>query len=357
MSSAVTATLSSDQAVTSPTVWYCQVPASPHVLDFDDKGEGRPETHRHPALRRWYIGSPALSLSLRRPACSPLELLQAWWHHFSSELLPPLRVRDFRLLFVGQFISSVGDQCYLVALPWLILERGGTPQMLGFVLSAYGVPRLVALLAGGKLSDQLRPRSVMLLADVARALVLFMLTALMLIGPPPPLWLLCLIVAPLGLFTGLFLPASYAIAPELMPAAQLQAANAITSSSQQLARLVGPGLGGILVGQVRASAALAADALSFVASIGTLAAIHRDAGKQHRRAEPVEAVAVSQSTSAAPVSGGAKELSSAAGSARQASPLGLWHLIRQSPLLRAVLIFVGLANVTSGGVIEVALPG
>lgn len=197
----------------------------------------------------------------------------------------------------------------------------------------------------------------MLLADVARALVLFMLTALMLIGPPPPLWLLCLIVAPLGLFTGLFLPASYAIAPELMPAAQLQAANAITSSSQQLARLVGPGLGGILVGQVRASAALAADALSFVASIGTLAAIHRDAGKQHRRAEPVEAVAVSQSTSAAPVSGGAKELSSAAGSARQASPLGLWHLIRQSPLLRAVLIFVGLANVTSGGVIEVALPG
>ena len=347
--------LSPDQVVTSPSVWYCQVPSSLSMLDADDHGKCQ-QLDRRSATRRPFSRLPTHLFSPGIPAFRPLELLQVWWRQFSMELVPPLRVRDFRLLFVGQLISSMGDQFYLVALPWLILDRGGTPQDLGLVLSAYGVPRLAALLAGGKLSDRLRPRSVMLVADVVRAFVLLGLTGYALIGHPP-LWLLCLIVVPLGLFTGLFLPASYSIAPDLVPVEQLQAANAITGSSQQLARLVGPGLGGVIVGHLRASAALAADALSFVASVVTLAAIRREGGDQPRRASYKDAVAAPSSTSATQLTHEAQESPSAAGRARNATSVGLWHLIRKSPLLRAVLTFVGIANVTSGGVIEVALPG
>jgi len=51
--------------------------------------------------------------------------------------LAPLQVRDFRLLFSGQMISTIGDMFYAVALPWLMLSSGRSPQDLGIVLTAY----------------------------------------------------------------------------------------------------------------------------------------------------------------------------------------------------------------------------
>jgi len=74
----------------------------------------------------------------------------------------PLKVRNFQLLFGGQTISVIGDALYLVALPWLILTTGGSAEVLGIVLAAYGIPRAGCMLVGGWLSDRLRPRRVML---------------------------------------------------------------------------------------------------------------------------------------------------------------------------------------------------
>ena len=357
MASTTDVAASSDVAASCRT-WYCHIPPAAQAPHVDDRGAGQRQKRGITAARRFRVRPSAqLVQPLRWPTSSVSRAFTVWWRQFSTELLPPLRVRDFRLLFAGQFISSVGDQCYLVALPWLILDGGGTPQDLGLVLSAYGVLRIGALLAGGKLSDLLRPRRVMLLADVVRALVLLTLTMLTVLGHPP-LWLLGIIVAPLGLFTGLFLPASYAIAPDLVPTEQLQAANAITGSSLQLARLVGPGLGGIVVGQLRASAALAVDALSFIASVGTLAAIHHDRNDAlHYSASTARSAPMLSSPAPPDASDDTVRPQSAADAAGKASGANLWQLIRQSPLLRAILIFIGLANVTSGGVIEVALPG
>ena len=53
----------------------------------------------------------------------------------------PLRQRNFQLLAGGQFTSTVGDYCYAVALPWLVLSAPGGPVLLGTVLACYGVPR------------------------------------------------------------------------------------------------------------------------------------------------------------------------------------------------------------------------
>ena len=89
--------------------------------------------------------------------------------------LAPLRVRDFRLLFSGQMISTIGDMFYAVALSWLLLSSGPTPQDLGIVLAAYIVPRVATLLVGGILSDWWRPRRVMVLADSMRALLVGLL--------------------------------------------------------------------------------------------------------------------------------------------------------------------------------------
>ena len=61
----------------------------------------------------------------------------------------PLGVRSFRLLAGGQFTSTIGDYCYAVALPWLVLSTHGSAILLGTVLACYGVPRTVAVLPGG----------------------------------------------------------------------------------------------------------------------------------------------------------------------------------------------------------------
>src|SRR5713226_2424438 len=124
----------------------------------------------------------------------PQAPMKSWG--FMGNMLAPLGVRDFRLLFIGQMISSLGDMFYAVALPWLMLSSGHTPQELGIVLAAYGVPRVATLIVGGILSDKLGPRRVMLLADIMRALLVGVLAVLVFTGRTGVLPL-CAVAAPL----------------------------------------------------------------------------------------------------------------------------------------------------------------
>ena len=111
-------------------------------------------------------------------------------------MLHPFRVRNFTLLFSGQTVSIIGDALYAVALPWLILTTGGSAEALGLVLAAYGIPRVGSMLVGGWLSDRLRPRRLMLIADTVRMLLVGILAALALWGHPA-LWQLCAVAVPL----------------------------------------------------------------------------------------------------------------------------------------------------------------
>lgn len=65
-----------------------------------------------------------------------------------------MKVRNFTLLFGGQMISVIGDALYLMVLPWPVLTTGGSAEVLGIVLAAYGIPRAVSMLLGGCLSDR-----------------------------------------------------------------------------------------------------------------------------------------------------------------------------------------------------------
>src|SRR5215471_3086597 len=184
-------------------------------------------------------------------------------------ILHPFKVRNFTLLFSGQTVSIVGDALYMVALPWLILTTGGGPQELGIVLAAYGIPRAGSMLVGGWLSDRLRPRRLMLIADTIRMLLVGILAALALWGHPA-LWQLCAIAVPLGAFGGAFMPASMSILPETMSNEDLQAGNGLMMSSMQGANLVGSALAGIVVAAFTAGVGLAIDAASFLVSAVSL---------------------------------------------------------------------------------------
>lgn len=252
-----------------------------------------------------------------------------------SSFLAPLRVRDFRLLFSGQMISTLGDMFYAVALPWLMLSSGHTPQELGIVLAAYGVPRVGALLLGGILSDAWKPRRVMLLADTARALLTALLAALVVTGHTE-VWQLCAVTIPLGAFAGLFLPAYYAMLPRILNDDALQAGNALNSASIQLALLVGSGAAGVIISRLQSGFALAVDALTFVVSAITLLLM------SGRTAETLPADAAEED---------------AASEVPQFPPdITFWQLVRVWRLLQVALLVILCGNFLFNGMMEVALP-
>ncbi len=74
----------------------------------------------------------------------------------------PLSVRNFRLLWIGEGISLLGDQFYMIALPWLVLQLTGSALALGTVMALAGIPRALFVLVGGAFVDRFSPRSVMI---------------------------------------------------------------------------------------------------------------------------------------------------------------------------------------------------
>ena len=205
----------------------------------------------------------------------------------------PLAVRSFRLLAGGQFASTIGDYCYAVALPWLVLSAHGGAILLGTVLACYGVPRTVLIPVGGVLADKVGPRTLMLAADAARCVLVAGLAvlaarhvdSLAALGP---------IAALIGAGEGLFIPASFAIMPSLLDGERLAAGNALSTAAVQAGSLLGPALGGALVAATRAStAAFAVDAASFGMSALTLLLIPRRpaAGIRDRGGREAEAAA------------------------------------------------------------------
>src|SRR5215468_4020006 len=92
----------------------------------------------------------------------------------------PLSVRNFRLLWIGEGISLLGDQFYLIALPWLVLQLTGSALALGTVLALAAIPRAVFMLIGGALVDRYSPRSVMFASNFARLVLAALLSVLVL---------------------------------------------------------------------------------------------------------------------------------------------------------------------------------
>ena len=243
----------------------------------------------------------------------------------------PLGVRSFRLLAGGQFTSTIGDYCYAVALPWLVLSNGGGAILLGTVLACYGVARMVLIPVGGVLADKVGPRTIMLAADAARC-VLVAVMAVLATRHTASLAILGPVAACIGAGEGLFIPASYAIMPSLLDEKRLAAGNAISTAAVQTGSLLGPALGGALVAATHASTwAFVIDAVSFAVSALTLALIPRGAA-----AGTVSDVAGSRADS----DGGQ----------------GVLALLKRSRVLQVLLVVVIAANLAGGGEGEVALP-
>ncbi|MGC2192400.1 MAG: MFS transporter [Candidatus Dormiibacterota bacterium] len=266
-------------------------------------------------------------------------------------IFAPLRHRGFRFLVAGQLTSNVGDMVYAVALPWYVLANHGGVLLLGLVLAAYGIPRTVLIPVGGHVSDRWRPWTVMLAADGVRAVVVIVLAIVVASGRPNAFALVPIAVV-LGAGEGMFLPGSFSIIPSLLGEEDLQAGNALASSGTQLATLIGPAVGGVLVALLGPSPAFGLDGLSFIVSALTLAAV---------RAEMLpRQVADTLMRGPAPVPVG--ENSGPSDIARKTTPDSDGHrptmrqLVSSERALQIILLISIAANLGVGAESEVALP-
>jgi MFS family permease len=184
-------------------------------------------------------------------------------------ILEPLRHRDFRLLWIGQTFSRLGDSAYAVALPLQVLAIGGTPLQLGIAFSLSSISRIALLLVGGSLVDRLPRRLVLIATDLAEGAIVAVIAILGFTGQLHVEHIYVTAVL-FGASSAFFTPAIGAIIPELVPAEILIGGNALRGFSRQAGIIVGPVIAGLLIALSGPPAAFAFDAVTFGVSLVAL---------------------------------------------------------------------------------------
>lgn len=185
-----------------------------------------------------------------------------------SRVEHPLRNAGYRRWLLGAVVSLLGDQCYVVALPWLILQLG-SPGMLGTVLMAGALPRAVLMLMGGAVTDRVSARRIMLSTTAARAVCAAALGTLAWLGALA-LWEVYALVILFGIADAFAMPAQSAFVPSLLAREQLVASTSLQQVLAQLTGIAGPVMAGLAVARLGVAAAFWADAASFLTVIGAL---------------------------------------------------------------------------------------
>jgi MFS family permease len=206
---------------------------------------------------------------------------------------------NFRYLWAGQGISTLGDQFEMIAAPWLVLNLTNDPLALGTVMALSSVPRAIFMLVGGAITDRFSARTIMLTSDVIR-LVLTLLIALVVFTGAIQIWMLYAFALLFGLIGGFFSPAASSILPHIVAKDDIAAGNSLVQGTAQLANFVGPVLAGGLIalfantpgagssiGMTGIALAFVLDALSFLVSILTLLAMNRVEVPRDEAAEDV----------------------------------------------------------------------
>jgi MFS family permease len=181
-----------------------------------------------------------------------------------------LRERDFRRLWLAQTVSQVGTQVTNLALPLVaILVLNATAFEVALLGAIEFLPFVFFTLPAGAWVDRLPKRRVLIAADLGRAAILALVPIGYLTGALA-MWQLYVIGFSAGILTVFFEVAYQSILPELVDRDRLAEGNSRLEISRSAAQILGPGLGGFLVGVITAPMAILADALSYLGSAGFL---------------------------------------------------------------------------------------
>lgn len=177
-----------------------------------------------------------------------------------------MRHRNYRLFFFGQMILQVGTWMQTTAQAWLILELTHSAVLLGLVGVLQFLPLMVFSLFGGVLADRVPKRRLLL---VAQSVALLQATTmwLLVVTGRIQIWQIMLLAALLGITNALDTPTRQAFVGDMVGREDLPNAIALNSSLVNIARVLGPGLGGVLIAWLGVAPLFLLNAISFSAVI------------------------------------------------------------------------------------------
>jgi predicted MFS family arabinose efflux permease len=190
-----------------------------------------------------------------------------------NRVFKAFQYRDFRLMWFGACTSSIGTWMQILAQSWLVLQLSNSSLYLGLDVFLGQIPVFLFSLFGGVFADRRNRRDILLASQVIQLVCAFSLAALMRthVVQVWHIWCLSFTVGLAQSFGG---PAYSALIPTLVNKEDLQNAIALNSIQFNLARVVGPALGGLALVKLGSFWCFTLNGISYLAVIATLLAIH-----------------------------------------------------------------------------------
>jgi len=180
-----------------------------------------------------------------------------------------LRHRNYRLMWLGNFISNSGDWIDQVALNWLVISTTDSPIYLGLVNLARGLPLILFALIGGVFADRVDRRRMMIVTQSV-AMVLASILAILVYTDNAPIWAILLLATGRGVLIAFNTPVRHSLISELVPKQDLASAIALNSITMNMAQIVGPLLSAAILAAFGTAACFLVNALTFTAVLAML---------------------------------------------------------------------------------------
>jgi MFS family permease len=178
--------------------------------------------------------------------------------------------RNFGLLWIGGLISAIGDWVLFIALPFYVFQMTGSALATGGLFIAQALPRVVLGSVAGVFVDRWDRRRTMIAADLLRTGLMLLL---LFVHSIDSLWLVFAVGFLESAISQFFGPAKGALVPQLVGEQELLEANSLNAVSDNLPRLIGPSLGGLLMGIFGIASVVLVDSASYLLSAFTILAI------------------------------------------------------------------------------------
>src|SRR5580700_9544568 len=188
----------------------------------------------------------------------------------SSSPWSPLRIPLFRNLLIADLVSDIGAFMQAVGAAWLMTSLSSSPLQIALIQTATALPFFILALPAGSIGDIVDRRKLILGTEswmLGISVILVIATFAHLISP----WLLLLLTFALSIGDAVESPAWRAVFPELVPKEELSAALTLNGIEFNLARAVGPALGGVIIAVAGVSVAFLLNVVSFLGVIVVIA--------------------------------------------------------------------------------------
>lgn len=203
-----------------------------------------------------------------------------------SNLYRVLSYGDFRLLWIGAFLSFTGSWVQNVAQGYFVYQLTGDESKLGFVSFCSSVPVFIFGFVAGTLADAFNKRTVLIISQAifaAGALFLAVATQYHFVQ----YWQIVAVSLLLGLVSCVEMPTRQSVVSRVVPPDDLGAAVPVNAMTFNVARIFGPAVGGLLLAHFGVSTCYLLNGISFIALIWAAIAIKADLSSRHREPQPI----------------------------------------------------------------------